>query len=47
MASFRVLTSMLVVVDAFYLHHDMSKKRALDDVLVEASEKRSLIATTA
>jgi hypothetical protein len=39
---------MLVVVDAFYLHHDMSKKKALDgDVLVEASEKRLLIATTA
>lgn len=39
---------MLVVVDAFYLHHEWSTKKALeDDVLVEASEKCLLIDTTA
>jgi len=39
---------MLVVVDAFYLHYDWLTKKALDDdALVEASEKRLLIDTTA
>jgi hypothetical protein len=48
MILFRVFTLMLVVVDAFYLHHEWSTKKALgDDVLVEASEKRPLIDITA
>jgi hypothetical protein len=46
--SFRVFTAMLVVVDAFYLRHDLSNKKALDDeVPVEASEKQLLIDVTA
>jgi len=43
-----VFTSLLVVVDAFYLHHDWSTKKAVDDdVLIEASDKPLLIDITA